>query len=664
MAKRTPTEQKSAEDTVKKVISGVTSYFNATKRIREERLEDFNFNFGGEYQWDPKDRERLRSQGRPAQTFNLVGPVVNFVAGYQQDREQDFRAYPRGAQDEQLGRIMTSLMRYQMDMCGGMSILHQGFRKGLIGGQSVFEVAQSYEYTDDLAEGDTAINVLEHDTWGHEPGARRYDRNDSVYQFKLIWMPVDDAKRKWPQHAASLMRGIQHDWLHEDPTTTGVPLQMMEQFVDFEQDRVRILQYWYRVPVEVALLVNTQSGDVQRFGSQKDAESALRNIYDTAGAMAAQQYELQTATSQTALIHKATGAMRTYIKPEQASDVLDTIRRQAGSQAAEAYEMIIRPTTALRVSNVTAWEMLDDNPSPRGADWRFPFVPFTVYQDTDDLNQIKGIIRDIKDPQREVNWHHSTMLDTLMRGPKGGVWVNKAENVDVESLRSEYSKAGFIGEYVGQPPIPVTPQIVSNSDMAMLQFGIDSIMRISGINAEMMGQTTQKTVSGRAIQSRQDGGLVGIGTIFLNWSTTKTLIGELLVRAIQQYYSPEKMDRVIGAEQRRLAAIGMSVPNELPPDVLYAQYKTLKQIDMKIVVSFQDSSPTARSAVFAQMMQLKAAGAPIPLQLIVEASDMPYKQEIITALARQGEQPANPQLAQVISAGQGQGGPTGVNTTT
>lgn len=657
---KTPDESKKDRELISTAFDAVYGYHEATTTIREQRAEDFRFNQGD--QWDAKDRERLQKKKRPVLTFNVVSPVVNFLAGYQQEREQDFRAYPRGTEDERIGRITTALMRYGMDQCRGVHTLHRGFRQAIIGGQSVFEVAHSFDFTDDLLEGDVSIECLEHDTWGHEPGARRYDRNDSAYQFKLYWMGVEEAARKWKKNEATIRAGMKKDWLREDPTLTGVPQQLLEQFVDEKNDRLRILQYWYRVPVEVALLVNLQSGDVQRFDSQAKAEQALRQIHDTAGNAVASQYAIETADSQSALINVATGAIHTFRKPEHAVEALDGLRRQAGKAAADAFDLVVRPTTALRVANITAWEVLDDKPNPKGSDWRYPFAPFTVYQDTDDLNDVKGIIRDIKDPQREVNWHHSTTLDTLQRGPKGGVWVNKGEHVDINKLREAYSEPGFIGEYAGQPPVPVIPSQLNEGEMAMLQFGIDAIMRISNVNAEMMGQVTQKTVSGRAIQSRQAGGLVGIGSLFLNWKETKTLIGQLLIRCIQHYYSPEKMDRIIGQEQRKMERIGLMAPDELPANEMYEMFKSLKNSDVDVVVDFQDASPTARAAVSNQMLQLQAAGFPIPGQLIIEAADIPYKTEILAAMANQGQGPPNPELAKALSAGQGQTSPNGVNT--
>ena len=658
---KTPDKASKDKDLIKKAFSNVQGYHEATSDIREKRAEDFRFNFGD--QWDQKDRESLAKKRRPILTFNVTSPVINFLAGYQQEREQDFRAYPRGTEDERIGRITTALMRFGMDQCRGIHTLHRGFRQGIIGGQAVFEVSHSFDYTDDLLEGDVSIELLEHDTWGHEPGARRYDRNDSSYQFKLYWVGVEDAARKWKKKASLIRASMKRDWLREDPTLTGVPQQLLEDFIDEENDRLRILQYWYRVPVEVALLVNLATGEVKRFDSEKKAETELRMIHDTAGAAVASQFMIMQADSQSALVHVETQQVaKTFIRPEQAQEALDALASQAGRAAAGEFELVVRPTTALRVANITAWEVLDDKPNPKGSDWRYPFAPFTVYQDTDDISDIKGLVRDIKDPQREVNWHHSTSLDTLQRGPKGGVWVQKGEHADIQKLREKISEPGFIGEYDGTPPVPVVPQMINEGEMAMLQFGMESIMRISNVNAEMMGQVTQKTVSGRAIQSRQAGGLVGIGSLFLNWKETKTLIGQLLIRCIQHYYSPEKMDRIIGQEQRKMKAIGLASPDEVPEQQMYETFKELKNSDVDIVVEFQDASPTARAAVSNQMLQLQAAGFPIPGQLIIEAADIPYKTEVLAAMANQGQGPPNPELAKALSAGQGQTSPNGVNT--
>ena len=123
---RTKEEQKDATKLVKKVLGCVTTYFDATREARARSLEDFNFSLGGENQWDKQDIDKLRKEKRPIVTINLVSGIVNFIAGYQREREQDYRAFPRGSEDEQLGRLMTANLRYAMDVTRGPHVFHQG----------------------------------------------------------------------------------------------------------------------------------------------------------------------------------------------------------------------------------------------------------------------------------------------------------------------------------------------------------------------------------------------------------------------------------------------------------------------------------------------------------------------------------------------------------
>lgn len=662
-----PVDAKAQPDNfVSEVRNRVTAYFDATLEVRQAMFEDGQFNKGGEWQWSDADKQKLKGEQRPILSFPVVPSVINFVAGYQWEQDTDYRAFPRGSDSEQLGRIVTLLMKYAMDSTSGRLVQHQQFRRGIISGLGVIEVVHNFDNVDDLVEGECAVNLIPELSWYHEVGARRYDRNDASYMGKMLWVTPQEGMSRWPKNADAFRRiGSPVDGItKDDPRLTGVPEQFLQEFYDEKTGRVRVLQHWYRVPVTVHLLVNSQTGEVQHMDSGEAAEAEIKRIYDTAGRQAARQYGIVSTGQMAGLANQVTGQIHEFATTELATQALHMLRKRAGRDAANMFDIITRDTTALRVSHLTGWQLLDDKPNPYGSDWRYPFVPFYCYQDQDDFNAIKGLVRDIKDAQREVNWHHATMLDLLIRGPKSGVWVGKGEHADIEKLRRNISRPGFIGEYVGQPPIPQPPAMISAADQQLLQFGLDMIMRISSVTSEMMGQTTQKTVSGRAIGLRQQGGLVGIASLFANWLETRRLTGELLVRRIQQYYSPEKMQQIVGDNQQFAKQMGIFGAQITPDSNVFQNFQTVKDAEMKVVVDFQESSPTARNAIAQQMLQFKAIGVPVPLEAIVEASDIPYKQEIQAALKAQGEQPPDQALMQAVSAAQGSGAsnPTGVNT--
>jgi len=651
---------------VTKFRESVESYWRATVDVRTAVRNDFDFVVGGTGQWRADDINKLISEKRPILSFNACQPVVNFLAGYQAEREQDPRAFPKGTEDEQLSRITTSLLKHAMDVTHGPHELHTGFRKGIIGGQIVFEVGHSFDYTDDLVEGDATLTALPENGWYCDPGARRYDRMDAAFQGKLPWMSVEAAKAKWPEKSGTFSLHSLWDGSGADPKTTGVPDHLLTEFYAKDLQQIRVIQHWYRVPVKAVLLINTaRSGQqaITRMPSEKAAEEEMKRIRDEAGAVVARRFRVGIQGDVSMLTNVETGQAEPYRTADEAEERLAFMKEQEGTAATAMYRVTKRDLTALRVAHLTAWDLLDDGPSPDLDDWRYRFAPFTCYQDLDDYGSIKGIIRDIKDPQYEINWNYATLLDTMIRAPKGQTWFTKADHTEFERFKREGHRPGFAGEYVSAPPVYNPPVAWSQGFANMIAMDLDAVMRTSGINAELLGSTTQKTVSGRAIQARQSGGLVGVASLLMNWHETKKLIYALMLKRIQQFYSTDKMARVVGDQQRYAQAAGLLGRAIIPDAEFYERLKRVKQTDFDIEIGFIESSPTARQAVFTQMLQLASTGIPVPPDLVVETSDVPFKSEILESLKKQGMGPPNEALAKIIGAAQGAqpSQPDGVN---
>ena len=677
---RTKAQQSDADTKLSRFRGQYLAFYDASAILRTTVDDNVRLNRGGRDQWDAKDiaiLEKDKTNPRPIQSFNLCGANVNFVAGYEWDKHQDFRFFPRGAEDEHLGRIATAEAKYAMDIGQGDAQMHRWFRRGIAHSLSTMHLCLNYNYTDDLVEGDLDFEVLSENSDYWDVFSRRYDKQDAQYQGNLFFMPIKEAVRKWKQHEAKLTATVAQTWLEQDDALTGVPSQLRAIFYRQDTEEIRILRHYYREPMDVVLLWNKATNESERFDSGQKAEEALKAIRDQAGEKVASMYALQQTDTQTVLMNQAMPSqMMAFPTPEDAQQEVDRIKDMAGTAAANQFTVITRPTTLLRVAHFCGWELLDDSPSPYGrvdedgamleADWRYPYVRFIPYQDTDDFASIKGILNDLRDPQRELNWDHSTMLDEMVHGPKGGWWIPKAEHADIQIIKKQLPRAGFVLEFGAQKPIYEQPVPFAQVMVPKMQIEMEAMMRISGINAELMGQTTQKTVSGRAIGARQSGGLVGLNSLFVNWHASKKLFGELLIRRIQQFYSVAKMHRILGQDQMMAKEMGLFGPQSRvrSDDEVLAQLKSLKQLEFDVHVDFQDASPSARSAVFAQMLQGVAAGFPIPPDIIAESSDWPRKDEIIAAIKKQGNMlgPPNESLGKIIGAGQGGGGqPDGVN---
>jgi len=654
--------RKKEKDLVSQVTKEVKSAFDASQFLRQAMKDDIRFEIGGKGQWKASDYEERTAEKRPALSFNIIHPQVNLLCGIQEDREQDYRYFPRGGEDEFTARIATLAVKNLCDRSGAIHEERKQFRLGSACGLSVLKVYHSYDYTDDLIEGDIKVNCLETNTWYCDPRARLYNRIDARYQGELMWMDADEIDDTWPGHKSRMTNVA--DWLPYEPSLTGVPDHFIRELYDKEKDLIRVMRHYYRVPVSVTLLINKAAPPdqaVQRVKDEKTAEAMIQSIYDSAGADAAAPFSIYQTAQSHVLLNQQTGDMMPVMTPDEGQQMIDQLRSEAGREAANAYTILSRDTTALRCAHLTGWELLDDKPQEDFDGWRYCYSPFICFQDSDSLDDIKGIVRDLKDPQQEINLHHSTIVDTMSRAPKGQTWVNKADNQDLEKLKKQLPRPGFVGEYSTQPPVYYPPGSFSPGDLAMVEFGLDMSMRISNINSSTLGQDTQKTVSGRSKMASQSGALMGIGPIFGNWKRTKEYTGLLYLKAIQQHYSPEKLDRVIGQEGRMGTVMGLDMQMPIDPQELYAAFKRIADLEADCIVGFQEASQSARDGIFNRLMQMGTIGLPVPGEMIIEASDVPYKDEIKKSLAQKGMQQPNQAMAQALGAGQGQGAAAGVN---
>jgi hypothetical protein len=653
-------ESAKTRERVQEIVKCYKSYFDTTEALRRNVKQDLDFVVGGIKQWDEGDYTKLKAEERPALSFNICQSTINFICGLQEQRETDYRYFPRGTEDEQLGRILTAQVKYVMDRSGGYHEEGKQFRMGCIVGPAVLEVAHDYMWTDDLIEGDIGLTYLAMNSWACDTLARRYDKCDAAWQQKLMWYTREKADKQWPDSAGKLHS---EDWLPYDPTTTGVPEHLLRELYDKEGDRIRVLQHWYRINVTATLIVNKAEMDpakaVIRVKNGQEAEAYIRNVYDQAGKQAASQFQVLQEQNLYGLQNLQTGGIMPIADSNEGDQFIETVRAEAGNAAAANFEVMKREAYALRVAHLTGWELLDDKPSPYEDDWRYPFSFFCPFGDGESFDDWKGVTRDIKDPQREINWHHSTAIDTLARAPKGATWLDAASNPNIEDLKKRLPRAGFIGTFNGAMPQYWPPGSFSPGDLAMMEIGRDFAAEISGVRGSMVGGDTATTRSGRAVMASQAGGMTGLASIFNNWKRTKQYTGMLLAKRIQQFHSPEKMDRIIGQEYRVQQLLG--IPVMIPPQVQYANYTKIKDIDFDVVVGLVEASSTARQSQFNQLMQLAAAGMPVPPQIMLDASDVPYKETIGQALAKQGMGQPNEGLAKVLGAGQGQGA-NGVNT--
>jgi hypothetical protein len=198
---------------------------------------------------------------------------------------------------------------------------------------------------------------------------------------------------------------------------------------------------------------------------------------------------------------------------------------------------------------------------------------------------------------------------------------------------------------------------MSTGHFGMLQHGERSILRISGINAELVGQTTQATVSGRAIRARQEGGSTILKPRFRNFEESQLDLARMMLSRIQQFYPVEKIRRIIGVTELSTPLGQQGAPLFTDPQTgepmadeqIITTLKTMRNTKFDLVLRLAPATATERQAQFEQAVQLAglvtSSGRPLgpnTMQAMIDLADMPTR--LAAGLKKDSEQAVMPDL--------------------
>ncbi len=155
----------------------------------------------------------------------------------------------------------------------------------------------------------------------------------------------------------------------------------------------------------------------------------------------------------------------------------------------------------------------------------------------------------------------------------------------------------------------------------------EEIMSIAGVNEELFGETDGKDTSGFMMQLRMGAGLTSIQNIFDRLRQSQRNLGNMFIRLMQENFSPGKVRRIL---------------NEDPSEQFRTQ--SFQKYDCEVEEGILTS--TQRQMQFVQLLQLREMGIPVPTNILLEASTLQKKDELIKAIQAQEQQEAQMRQAQ------------------
>lgn len=285
------------------------------------------------------------------------------------------------------------------------------------------------------------------------------------------------------------------------------------------------------------------------------------------------------------------------------------------------------PTVKLAI--VIQGKVFYDDVNPNGTDL-YPFVPVFAYYRPEMPyfpHRISGVVRGLRDSQYLYNRRKAIELDILESQINSG-WVYK-ENALVnpkDVFLSGQGRGLALKEEAMMTDVQqiIAPQIPPSMIELSKILG-DEIMQISGVNEELLGSATDDK-AGVLSMLRQGAGLTTLQGLFDNLDHAQKLLGRVMIDIIQANFTPGKVQNILEGER----------PAPQFYNKAFGKYHAAVEEGL--------NTTTQKQMNFAQLIQLREMGMPIPDDVMLEQSTIQDKKKLIEAI--QAQQQAAQQMQQ------------------
>lgn len=519
--------------------------------------------------WTTQEKQYLEQQKRMVLELNKIRRVVNLYSGYERENRMSTVVAPVENSDAKTADQLTKVMLNIYDKSNAHHVFSDAFEHSLKTGISIIGVYM--DYSRDKVNGDIKFYWKPFNALMMDPYFTKKDLSDCDQASTRDLLSKAQVKALLPFIEPEVIDNIPTGIRDNKYQYLGIYRQYNSTYI--AKNLLTYDQYWVRYNKPQKFIIDTRTGVSEEFNGDKKAERELKDVLDNAP----------------------------HLK------LLSTYK------------------STVELNIIVGGVLLYEGPDPTGLD-TFPFMPCICYFepliDSYEL-KIQGIVRSVRDAQRQYNRRHSQIID-LMESVVSSGWISKNGSVlDPNMLFSagagrnivinEDADMGDLREI--QPP-NIPPGFLAYQDI------LDkNIIEIPGGNDEILGisSTGDSQVSGRLAEVRASNGLKGNRGLFDNLELTLKNVGDLCLQTIQKQYTPYKVRNIIGEE---------------PTEQFFSQEFQQYHCTIKEAVLTQ----TQREAYYFQLLQLLQLGAPIPWDEVISAAPLVGKSKLVERMQQQAQQ--------------------------
>lgn len=552
-------------------------------------------------QWDEATLARMARDRRPVVTINKINPLLRLVMGYEIQGTNDLQALPgQDAQSsEARAQILSRVLKQESSRNKMKFVDASVLLDGYITGRGYYDCRLSWDAND---FGDMLIRSADNFSTYLDPDGEDYDLSQSGFVIDARWASIDEIEYSYGTWARTLL----------EPFASGMtPVGALQDG-----------------------MLNGETTPLRGFGQMDEQRAWWDYLYEQLGdftdpyrkSIRVMDFQYWTTERGLVFIDLETGD-RSPVPKEWGRTQIDKALWHA-RQVGNPLTVEMRKLRRVRWTTVAADTFIYDSWSKYNRFTKIGFFPWFRRGVT------RGMVDDLKDPQREVNKRRSLEIEIVGRSANGG-WMYKENSLDPEQerlLRRFGARPGINIKWKGDiKPEQIDASPPPTAMERLEQKGADDLKGISGINESAMGEI-DRVQSGKAILARQRQAVVGIELYRLNRSQSKMLLGDAMIEIVQRHYREPRLIRILGDDGRWQEDI-INLRQVDPATGLEQIVNDLSRGKYVCHIDERPATATWENAQFEEALMLfeKLAGAVPPAlvgDILVDLSSLPRKEEI------------------------------------
>jgi len=496
--------------------------------------EDLEFYHGD--QWDYEDTQRLIEQKRPVLTYNVLQSKVNHLLGSQEDNAVDPIAMPVGADDQFLADVINQIKDQLYDSIEVDRIDGQVFEDAVVAGIGSVSIDAMPDPSDPTRLKITydRVHPLEI-MW--DPASGRRDKGDAKYLSWSRWMGKSEFKVEYPDFAdradeifARYTRGSD-DWhrggtndtsLQSTPSNDGYMPRRSHLYFDSKRKEIRVIHLECMKPQRIVTAMDSM-------GNSRTIDARMRTVLSS-------------------------------------------------GEDGERYTFSERWEEEVYWYEFVGEEMLFEDVSPQ------PFDGFSVRSfayKSDEDNRPYGLVRLLKDAQREVNKRYSQVLHWITTQSAPGLLAEIEAVVDPQQAKESLKKAGDItwlnkgalaNGRIQERSIPQFPDSVAK----LQQNALAMLDLISNVHIDDMTEPRGIPEAAATTQLKHRRSLLSMKPVLREFHYFRRDVFIALMQSVVRWMSDQQIAEMIGNHERFVVKSGQITDKQTGATASIQSMRTLR----------------------------------------------------------------------------------------